>query len=452
MFAIDDYTISARALDPDPAPSQALALTQGARLELRTFSCDRGVLGLGSDVVRYGAGRVTSGCHLEGVPCGLQRFRWAPEQGDWLDASLDANLPWPGGRPDPDPALTAYGPVELPVLRPGGTLQELWVSAPERGPFLVAFKLIADGRVVGGQLGRYRFHGDTDPPWLELEATTLTSTAWIGGRHLPDGRVALISDTGLSALLDPDTWEFTPGPSFARDGAICEPRPGAPPERSLRGAVEVWNPGDGGPVVVWAGTSCGAVLRRRLDAPEWQRLDPGDLRGTRVHLHAYGPDRAFVVGTARNAILSVVGDRSSLEPLFDDVMDVTYVGPGPDGSILAAGRLPPLGATGIYRREGSTWVLFLEVTLGARAFRPIDDGLLVLTTLVSRPVLSRTPGRPYGEEDAPVDLRGALAFDLRPIAPRIFGAITYGPEGRPGLAGAAVLVTAPLVRCDLATE
>lgn len=449
LFAIDDSAISALALDPEASSPPSLALTDGARLELRTFSCDRSVLGLANDPVRYGGGGAVLECQREGVPCGLARFRWSPDAESWRDASSDPNIGWPLARPDPEPAIRVYGPVELPVQHAQALLQEQWISAAADGSFLVAFRVIAEGRAIGAQLGRYRFDPSTDPS-LRLEDTTFTSTSWIGGRHLPDGSVALISDTGLSGFLDPDTWAIAPGPSFVRDAAVCRTRPGANLERSLRGTVEVWDPGDGSPLVLWAATSCGGVLRRRIDVQTWERLDPGDLRGAHVHLRPYGPDRAFVAGIARDTILSVIGDRSSLESLADDAVDVGYVAPGAaPGSILAGGTRPLTGGTQVYQRVGTGWSPFVEVNLGARAFWGVDDGLLVLTTLLGQPVLFRIPGRPY-EERGPVAFEGALASDLRPIGPRSFAVITYPPGGEVGVPGAAVVVTQPRSRCDLA--
>lgn len=449
LFEVEDATISALAIDPSAGSPLPLALAADARLEVRTFACDRSVLGLDSQVVRYGGSGAVLECRREGVPCGLTRHRWAAEEENWLDSTSEPNIPWWGPRPDPEAGLTAYGPVEFPPLVPGAELLEQWVATLDKGLFLVAFKVVGGAQVQGTQVGRYRFHADADPPWLQLEGHTLTSTAWIGGRRLPDGRVAMISDTGLSGFLDPEDWTITPGPAFDRAAAICEHRPGASPERSLRGTVEYWDPGDGGPGVLWAGTSCGGVLRRRLDEAEWRRLDPGGLGGSHVHLYPYGPDRALVAGIGRSLVLHVTGDRSNLEPLSDDGGDVEYVGPGPGGTLLAAGKRPLLDGTRIYRREGSGWVPFLEVSLGARAFGPIDDGLLVTTTLVRQPVLYRIPGQPYGEEEGPVvDLRGALVSDLRPIGPRSFGAITFGPGRRAEVSGAVVLVVEPVVRCD----
>lgn len=425
-----------------------LTLPPGADLEVRTFTCPTQDLGLGLEPYRIRGSPAAEDCLTDGAPCGLARLGWRPGEVEFSPRTLAPNLPWPVPRISAYPALVT-GPVaevRLPGLE--GKLQDGWVQPLGAEALVVASPIV--GTQDGGTLFTVFRVAELDPlrP-LEVVRTTTTSTTWIGGRRLPDGRVAMIGNRGASGFLEPEDLRIELGPSLPRDRVVCS-RPGGM-EPSLRGDVDFSAP-VGGELELWAATSCGGVLRRSLSDLGWTPLGPLFPGGNHAHLLVIGPGHAFIGGIGRNAVVHVQGDRVDLEEVGSRMGEVEYVGLGPEGQVVAASNeIAPNGAHLYVREARGEWTAFLHSSLGGgRAFVALDDGILMTTGIQGAALIHRYPDLPLDNDNGRVGFRGGfLATALLPLGPRQFVALVYlTTEARGTQIGLSLVVAGPSARCD----
>lgn len=321
-------------------------------------------------------------CREGGAPCPERAFRLTRPEPEWIELPTEPTpRPWPVARPSPCSSVSTPRVVALEGLdQEKGTVAFL---TPIGDHHLLVGAYDFPGRGIRGHLWVWEVPEATNTSWQpELQPPVLSSTtAYLAGAPLGDGRVALWGDVGVTAIaeLREGGLVITPGPQYpveaqrcprtclvneCEDRCLVAPEPAcvvtclADPfgciEHSRMAQVSVAGPATR--PTWWAATACRNLLKgdgqgpfevvRRRDDLEAKTNLPFDVL-------AVGPEEAYAAGILERGVLHY--DNGELVPQPTEEMPLpTTALMALDSELYTTVRVELVGAF-LYRRNGRSW-------------------------------------------------------------------------------------------------
>lgn len=368
-------------------------------------------------------------CEAGGAPCPQRAFRLSRLEPSWVELPQPpAPRPWPIARPSPCAAANAPRTVALQSLdQQNGTVT--FLTPIGEGRVLVgAFDYL--NKVIRGRLWWWEVPEASDTSWQpELKDPVLTSsTVYLAGAPLSDGRVALWGDGGVTAIAELRGQELvvTPGPRYPIEAQRCprsclrnecddrcegnsEPDCVANCLADPRGCVEHSRMAQlsvAGPLerpTWWVATGCRNLLKGDGSGP-FEIVRARDEQEVKSNLPfdvlAVGPDEAYAAGVLERGVLYVKDGR--LEPqVTEEMLLPTTALMKLDQTFYTTVRVELAGAF-LYRLEDRNWKRTLQLgTQEVVELQPISEGFLGLVEPPGHLVQGRLNGLCRGSDFIP---------------------------------------------------
>ena len=358
------------------------SLTEGVEPELWLYECHVEEL-LSPRRVLAAPLLSTIDCRDGGAPCPQRAYRLQRPEPTWVELPAEPSpRPWPIARPSPCAAVNSPRVVELLELKQQNGTATFVTAIGDRHVLVGAFDYPSPG-AIRGLLWVWEVPEAADKTWQpDLKGPALTSTtAYLAGAPLGDGRVALWGDLGTTAIAELRGGELvvTPGPRYPSEaqqcprGCLqgeCEKRCEFSPEPTCvtgcladpRGCTEhsrmaqLSVAGPAARPTWWAATGCRNLLRGDGQGP-FQIVRARDGQEVKTNLPfdvlALGPEEAYGAGILERGVLYY--DNGRLEPQTTEEMPLpTTALMALDGELYAAVKAEFAGAF-LFRRNGRFW-------------------------------------------------------------------------------------------------
>lgn len=364
------------------AQTRLQSLTEGVEPEVWLYGCPVEEL-LSSRRVLTAPLAAPIACREGGAPCPQQAFRLVRPEPAWVELpNPPAPRPWPIDRPSPCAATNTPRVVELLGLNQRNGATTFLTPIGEHHVLVGAFDYPMPN-VIRGQLWVWEVPEATDTRWQpeEKEPVWTSTTAYLAGATLGDGRVALWGDVGATAIaqLRGEELVITPGPRYpvgvqrcprgclieeCEEQCLGDPDPGciatclADPRRctehSRFAQLSVAGPADR--ATWWAATGCRNLLKGDGRGPfeiVRQREDLEVKTNLPFDVLAVRPEEVYAAGVSERGILYY--DNGRIEPqTTEEMLLPTTALMVMEGALYTTVRVQLAGAF-LYRLNGRSW-------------------------------------------------------------------------------------------------